>query len=79
MNPGQPAYGLGRILVGQLLDALFRYHIDDLFGTRGIYVNSTNEGVAWERPASAELLYPDGREGFQINCGLRIQGGARRG
>jgi hypothetical protein len=34
------------------------------------------EGVAWERPTSAELIYPDGREGFQIDCGIRIQGGS---
>ncbi|UCG48780.1 MAG: lamin tail domain-containing protein, partial [Phycisphaerales bacterium] len=44
----------------------------------GIYANPTREGMAWERPASAELFNrKDGRE-FQVNCGLRIQGGASR-
>ncbi len=52
---------------------------DDLFSaSTGIYANPTQEGSAWERAASVELLYPDGREGFQHNCGLRVQGGAGR-
>ena len=49
--------------------------IDDLFGANGIYTNSEETGENWERPASAELIYPDRSEGFQINCGIRIQGG----
>ncbi|MBN1999292.1 CotH kinase family protein [candidate division KSB1 bacterium] len=44
----------------------------------GIYVNASQRGENWERPASVELLYPDGREGFQINAGLRIRGGYSR-
>ncbi|MCH6256614.1 lamin tail domain-containing protein [Puniceicoccaceae bacterium K14] len=36
----------------------------------GIYVNATER---WEVPASAELINPDGSEGFQINAGLRIR------
>ncbi|MBN1466340.1 CotH kinase family protein, partial [candidate division KSB1 bacterium] len=48
---------------------------DDLFGANGIYTHSTQSGEEWERPCSAELLFPDQREGFQINCGVRIQGG----
>jgi hypothetical protein len=50
----------------------------DMFGASGIYSNPLGEGVAWERPASAELILPDGRQGFQIDCGIRIQGGASR-
>ena len=51
--------------------------VDDLFGkARGIYSNPNLEGIAWERPVSAELVYPDGRKGFQANCGIRIQGGS---
>ncbi len=49
--------------------------IDDLFGSRGIYTNSTQHGLAWERPASVELIDPDGSDGFQVDCGIRIQGG----
>ncbi len=53
--------------------------VDDLFDPRtGIYSNSQREGVEWERPTSVELIYPDGRPGFQVNAGLRIQGNASR-
>jgi len=49
---------------------------DDLFDSdTGIYANPTENGIAWERPASVELLYTDGTEEFQVNCGIRIQGG----
>jgi hypothetical protein len=50
-------------------------NIDDLFGANGIYTNSEETGEDWERPGSAELIFPDQKEGFQINCGVRIQGG----
>ncbi len=50
--------------------------VDDWFSVaRGIYSNGQREGIAWERRCSAELLMPDGEEGFQVNCGVRIQGG----
>ncbi|MEE8451571.1 MAG: lamin tail domain-containing protein, partial [Thermoguttaceae bacterium] len=52
--------------------------IDDMFGPSGIYSNSGSRGVAWERAASAELIYPDGQEGFQVDAGIRIHGGAAR-
>ncbi|MBX3732946.1 MAG: lamin tail domain-containing protein [Verrucomicrobiae bacterium] len=44
----------------------------------GIYANPGQDGRDWERPASLELLHPDGREGFQINCGIRVRGGFSR-
>jgi hypothetical protein len=47
--------------------------------TRGIYVNAEQRGAAWERPASVELINPDGTEGFQADVGLRIRGGFSRG
>ncbi|MCZ6795962.1 MAG: CotH kinase family protein, partial [Planctomycetota bacterium] len=51
--------------------------VDGLFGSsRGILANPSREGLAWERAVSAELIYPDGRQGFQVNCGLRVQGGS---
>jgi hypothetical protein len=47
------------------------------FGTEaGIYMHPENDGDDWERPASAELIFPDGRTGFQIDCGVRVQGGS---
>ena len=45
----------------------------------GIYQNPRSEGANWERPVSAELIVPDSSEkGFQINAGVRIQGGSSR-
>jgi hypothetical protein len=44
-----------------------------------LYSNPRKRGVDWERAASVELFYPDVQpEGFQINAGLRIQGGIGR-
>ncbi|RPI02610.1 MAG: T9SS C-terminal target domain-containing protein [Ignavibacteriae bacterium] len=45
----------------------------------GIYVNPTERGEAWERPASIELIDPHKNEkGFQINAGIRLRGGYSR-
>jgi len=44
----------------------------------GIYMNAFGRGIDWERPASVELLKPDGTGGFQVNCGIRIRGGWSR-
>ncbi len=50
-----------------------------LFGTKGLYQNPREDGASWERPVSAELIVPDHSEpGFQIDAGLRIQGGSSR-
>ena len=51
---------------------------DDLFGPRGIYENASQSGVAWERPGSMEVIFPDGTTGMQQNCGVRMQGGVGR-
>ena len=54
---------------------------DDMFGGSGIYSNPGNSGSSWERPTSLELIdpaNPDGSNDFQVNCGIRIQGGAFR-
>ena len=49
---------------------------DDLFGTTGgIYMFPDQEGVEWERPASAEMVFGDGTS-VQADCGIRIQGGS---
>ncbi len=64
-------------------------HPDDLFdASTGIYANSGERVVdlfdpaerdwQWEKAASVELIHPDGREGFQTGCGVRIHGGASR-
>lgn len=52
---------------------------DDFYGPNGIYQNPESQGSLWERPVSAELISHDGSEpGFQINAGLRVQGGSSR-
>jgi hypothetical protein len=53
----------------------------DFFGPppRGIYSTPTSQGVNYERACSAEFFFPDASQpGYQINCGLRIAGGASR-
>ncbi|MCH2585218.1 MAG: CotH kinase family protein, partial [Planctomycetes bacterium] len=52
--------------------------VADVFGSQGIYSNPGGTGVNWERPCSVEYILPDGSEGFQIDCGIRILGGASR-
>jgi fibronectin type 3 domain-containing protein len=51
-------------------------NLNDLFSpTTGIYSNSENDGSAWVRPASIELINPSGGPaGFQANIGLAIKG-----
>ena len=51
---------------------------DDMFGASGIYSNPNNRGSAWERPTSVEYIPSDGSEGFQLDAGIRVQGGAFR-
>jgi hypothetical protein len=71
---------------GQMVDALMDIpsfsivtDLGNLFDpATGIYMNAFGRGLEWERPASIELLYPDGRSGFQINAGIRIRGGWSR-
>lgn len=45
---------------------------------RGIYSHPLERGMAWERPASIEMLRTDGRPGFQVDAGVRIAGGWSR-
>lgn len=48
----------------------------------GFYVNGRTAGdgipAEWERPTSVELIHPDGTQGFQIDAGIRMRGGASR-
>lgn len=57
-------------------DDLFNLSPDPALG--GIYSNSEQDGALWERPASVEMILPDGSFGFQIDCGIRIYGGMGR-
>ncbi|MBN1362474.1 MAG: lamin tail domain-containing protein [Sedimentisphaerales bacterium] len=49
--------------------------------TGGIYIytgHGSTGGQDWERPVSAELFNADGSREFQIDCGIRLQGGESR-
>jgi hypothetical protein len=47
---------------------------EDLWGEEaGIYIHSTQRGEEWERPASVEIIEPDGSS-FQGDCGVRVHG-----
>jgi hypothetical protein len=52
---------------------------NNLYGRNGIMEvsprNTTKRGAAWERPVSVEWIRPEDNDGFQVDCGLRIQGG----
>lgn len=53
--------------------------LSNLFNSStGIFANPGQDGRAWERPASLELIHPDGTRGFQVDCGIRIRGGFSR-
>jgi hypothetical protein len=46
---------------------------EDLFDhERGIYSNAVNRGDEWERPASVEIINPDGTTGYSGSCGILI-------
>jgi hypothetical protein len=52
---------------------------NSLFGaSTGICANPMSSGLLWDRAASAEMIVPGGGDGFQVNCGVRIHGGASR-
>ena len=51
---------------------------DDMFGPAGVWSNPDAYGVAYERACSVEYMRPDGKKGFNVNCGIRIQGGVSR-
>ncbi len=50
--------------------------IDDLFGPNGVYTNPDSSTI--EKPISFEMITADDSEEFQINAGIKIQGGAFR-
>ena len=58
---------------------------DDVFDAQtGFYANSLQHGIAWEKPMSVEMIFPDGTNfpgdtgGFQVDAGIRAHGGASR-
>ncbi len=59
---------------------LFSDSTDPETGGIYIYTNPPTGGLGkdWERPVSIEYLLPNGGQGFQIDCGIRIHGGHSR-
>ncbi|MHC4560954.1 MAG: CotH kinase family protein, partial [Planctomycetota bacterium] len=60
-------------------DNLFSHENDPETG--GIYIytgHSTTGGRGWERPVSAEFFTQEDTKEFQVNCGIRLQGGESR-
>jgi len=49
----------------------------DMFSDSGLYWSGGHHGGEniIEKPASIELIYPDGRPGFQVDCGLKAHTG----
>ena len=50
----------------------------DFSGRSGIYTNSTNGGLEYECSAEYIPSSTDPRNDWQINCGIKVQGGASR-
>lgn len=58
-----------------VMDPVDLFGMPPIYGDRpGIYSHPLEEGSEWERAASAELIFADGKPGFQIDCGIRIAG-----
>lgn len=90
-SPNTTDYGMDPDIVnnatwGPMLDEALKsiptfsvvMNLNDLFGGTGIYSNPGGDGRVWERPASLELINPDGSPGFQANAGIRLRGGFSR-
>ena len=79
IGPGAP-YASRALPAMQAIPALsIVMKLPDLFDSgTGIYANPGQNGDNWERPASLELLRPDGQPGFQEDGGLRIRGNFSR-
>ena len=52
--------------------------VNDWFGEEGIYTNSSQEGIDWERAVSVEFIDFNEIASTQVNCGVRIHGGVFR-
>lgn len=51
---------------------------EDLFGTMGIYERPMSDSDVFERAVSVEWIPLDGEPGFQVDAGIRVNGGASR-
>jgi hypothetical protein len=51
---------------------------EDLFGSKGIFINFNQTGPYWEKPAHVEFFEPGGTHGFSTDAGIRVHGGNSR-
>jgi hypothetical protein len=58
----------------------FSHEIDPVTGGIYIYTGAPGDetGLGWERPVSAEYFNSNDAVDFQVNCGIRLQGGHSR-
>lgn len=78
-----PAYAAAMTnALGALPTLSISMSVDDLFGAaNGIYTHPeppAAQRYLWERACSVEFILTNGATGFQVDCGLRIQGNASR-
>lgn len=77
VNNAQPGYTMRDALLS-IPTLSITARPEDLWGSSGIYANSTARGDAWERAASAEWMEPSGADGFHIEFGLAVHGNISR-
>ena len=75
----EPGYGISDA-ISAIPAVCISVPTDQLFdAAQGIWANSPLHGSEWERHASVEIIYPDDfSPDFQIDAGLRINGGLSR-
>ncbi len=93
VNSQKMAYEMNPTIVSQYRDKILRGFTNsiatlsividpaNLFdSSKGIYVNATGNGRAWERATMVELITPtNAAESFSVPAGLRIRGAYSRG
>ena len=74
VNNTQPGYSVREALL-DIPTLSIAMDPEDFVGDDGIYTNpNPSNRAAYERACSLELIYPDGEQGFQENCGVEIHG-----
>jgi len=47
---------------------------ESLYAPNGVTAFPRMRGIEYERPVSLEWIYPEDNSGYQVNCGIRVQG-----
>jgi hypothetical protein len=78
VNTTRPGYSFEEALLSLPTLSVVTTRADLFDASRGIYYNPYGRGIGAERPASLELIHPDGSEGFQVDAGIRMHGNSSR-